>query len=159
MRLSFLPSTPPLALMSATAILAPRVICSPRAAFEPVIGPTTAIAMSCALAAPAPNASAIAKMIRRAERCIRTPLQAASPHDKCSMSGRSGRTHRRPARTSAHSSPPAFEIGGTHLGVSQQLATSATENDSAGLHDVTAIGEAKRVMGVLLHQKHGHLLA
>src|SRR4051794_32853387 len=49
-RTSFLPRTPPCALMSSTAMRAPRAICSPIAAFDPVIGPTTAILMSCARA-------------------------------------------------------------------------------------------------------------
>src|ERR1044071_88960 len=40
---SFLPLTPPAALMSSTAIMAPRRNCSPKAAFEPVIGPAEPI--------------------------------------------------------------------------------------------------------------------
>ena len=40
----------PCALMSSTAMRAPRTICSPIAASDPVIGPTTAILMSCARA-------------------------------------------------------------------------------------------------------------
>jgi hypothetical protein len=56
-----LPSTPPAALKSATACSAPFFICRPNADSPPVIGPATAIVMSCASAAPdsaneAPNA-------------------------------------------------------------------------------------------------------
>src|SRR5688572_6089142 len=40
---SFWPLTPPAALMSATAISAPRLSCSPNAALEPVIGPAEPI--------------------------------------------------------------------------------------------------------------------
>src|SRR6516165_7854159 len=56
------PRTPPLALISLTAISAPRFNCSPCTALEPVIGPTTAILMSCALASPAVDASAAAQI-------------------------------------------------------------------------------------------------
>src|SRR6478735_2692687 len=42
-RSSFLPSTPPAALMSATAISPPFFICAPKEAYWPVIGPTMAI--------------------------------------------------------------------------------------------------------------------
>ncbi len=45
---SFLPSTPPAALMSATACSAPFFICRPNADSAPVIGPATAMVMSCA---------------------------------------------------------------------------------------------------------------
>src|SRR4029077_1253566 len=137
MRLRFLPSTPPLALISATAILAPRVICSPRAAFAPVMGPTTAIAISCALTPPAPNARAIAKIRGRAKRCIETSLRPASRPGKCSMSNRGRRKYRRRAGDHTASPPAAFEIGDAYLGVSQKLTPGAAENDSASLHDVT----------------------
>jgi hypothetical protein len=61
---SFLPSTPPAALMSATACSAPFFICRPNADSPPVIGPATAMEMSCASAVvdsanDAPNARPI----------------------------------------------------------------------------------------------------
>src|SRR5215475_12465626 len=40
---SFWPLTPPAALISSTAMVAPLTICSPNAAYWPVIGPTTPI--------------------------------------------------------------------------------------------------------------------
>src|SRR5512146_474909 len=43
---SFWPKSPPCALTSMTAIVAPRRICSPTAASEPVIGPAMAILIS-----------------------------------------------------------------------------------------------------------------
>src|SRR6478672_8288329 len=48
---SFLPRTPPAALMSSTACSAPFFICRPNADSPPVIGPATATGMSCASAA------------------------------------------------------------------------------------------------------------
>ena len=49
------PSTPPAALMSATAISAPAFICSPKEAYWPVRGPAVAITIS-AWAVEAPRA-------------------------------------------------------------------------------------------------------
>ena len=48
---SFLPSTPPEALRSATAISAPFFIWRPKAELSPVMGPATAMVMSSAKAA------------------------------------------------------------------------------------------------------------
>src|SRR6187401_62277 len=64
--LSFLPSTPPAALISATASSAPSFICFPKVASPPVIGPATPMAMSCPNAEPAnarlaPSASPISR--------------------------------------------------------------------------------------------------
>ena len=56
------PRTPPAALRSATAISAPRCICSPNDAYWPVIGPAVAI-LICAWAAPAPSATPVAASI------------------------------------------------------------------------------------------------
>ncbi len=64
---SFLPITPPLALMSATAISAPRRICSPKEAYWPVIGPAVAMVI-CDQAAPPKLASAAARTILRETR-------------------------------------------------------------------------------------------
>src|SRR5262249_14652892 len=55
------PRTPPAALMSLTAISAPRFICSPKAAYWPVIGPTVAI-LICAKAGVAAAMAATASM-------------------------------------------------------------------------------------------------
>src|SRR5262245_27766040 len=54
---SFWPFTPPAALISCTAISAPRFSCSPNAAFEPVIGPAEPI-LICANAGVAMSATA-----------------------------------------------------------------------------------------------------
>ena len=43
---SFWPSTPPAALISATACSAPAFICAPKLAYCPVIGPAVATAIS-----------------------------------------------------------------------------------------------------------------
>src|SRR4051812_45788583 len=51
--LSFLPITPPAALMSATAASAPFLSCVPNEAYWPVIGPATPMLMSWADAVPA----------------------------------------------------------------------------------------------------------
>src|SRR5215468_1742283 len=53
---SFWPLTPPAALMSATAISAPRFICSPNTASGPVIGPAAPI-LICANAGTAAKAT------------------------------------------------------------------------------------------------------
>src|SRR5262245_33155803 len=50
--LSFLPSTPPAALMSATACSAPFLSCRPKVASPPDIGPATPIVSSWAVAVP-----------------------------------------------------------------------------------------------------------
>src|SRR5207248_10972066 len=50
------PRTPPAALMSFTAISAPRFICSPKLAYCPVIGPTVATWISSAQAVEAARA-------------------------------------------------------------------------------------------------------
>src|ERR1700730_16553584 len=64
--LSFLPSTPPAALMSATATSAPLFICRPKVASPPVIRPATPTVVSWPHAAPvsaspAPSASAVSR--------------------------------------------------------------------------------------------------
>src|ERR687898_781149 len=53
---------------------------------------------------------------------------------------------------------PAFEIGGPHFLVRQQLAPGALERDVAVDHDVAAMGQLEGVEGVLLDQEHGHAL-
>src|SRR5438270_3660703 len=119
--------------MSLTAISAPRSICSPSAAFEPVIGPTTAIGIFCAPAPPAPNTSAAAATTDRKKRLMNT-----SPHFKAYCN------------TIGDSVPTSFEIGGPHLGVGQELGPGATQHDSPGLHHIAAMGQPQGVMGVLL---------
>ena len=49
---------------------------------------------------------------------------------------------------------PAFEIGRPHLGPVEELAAGAGERDLAVDHDVAAMGELERMIGVLLDQKH-----
>jgi hypothetical protein len=58
---------PPAALMSSTACSAPSFICSPKAAYWPVIGPAVAITISaCAAPANRPSAAAVpSKMLIR----------------------------------------------------------------------------------------------
>ena len=55
-----------------------RVICSPSAAFEPVIGPTTAIGIFCALASPAAAANTAAKITDWPKRFMNPPLAPCS---------------------------------------------------------------------------------
>src|SRR5215467_6279724 len=60
--------------------------------------------------------------------------------------------------TTAGSVPTTFEISGLHLGIGQKFGTSAAERNPAGLHHITAMGEAQRVMGILLDEEHRRLL-
>src|SRR5258708_17203647 len=55
-------------------------------------------------------------------------------------------------------SSPALEIGRAHLAVGEELAAGAGERDLPGLHDIAAMGEAERVVRVLLDQEHRDLL-
>src|SRR5437867_1683375 len=52
----------------------------------------------------------------------------------------------------------ALEIGRAHLGPGEELAAAAGERDAAVDHDVTAVGELQRVIGVLLDQEYGQPL-
>src|SRR5262249_59618176 len=47
-----------------------------------------------------------------------------------------------------------FEVGGADLRVGEQLPAGAAERDMAVDHHVTAMRQAKRVIGVLLDQEH-----
>ena len=49
---------------------------------------------------------------------------------------------------------PAFEIGRPHLGPFKQPAAAAGERDLAVDHDVAAMRELERMIGVLLDQEH-----
>src|SRR4051794_32966799 len=51
--------------------------------------------------------------------------------------------------------PPAFEIGGADLRALQQLGAAAAQGDQAVDHDVAAVREAQRMVGVLLDDQHG----
>src|SRR6478735_4984540 len=75
-RSSFLPRTPPAALMSATAISPPFFICAPKEAYWPVIGPTIATGV---VVSPSPppqpvRITAAKAMSSPAIRCIVTSL-------------------------------------------------------------------------------------
>src|SRR3954449_13308847 len=70
------PSTPPLALMSLTASLAPRFICSPNAAYWPVMGPATAIRTSACAVPTLPAAARAATTQRPRTGAMSPPLES-----------------------------------------------------------------------------------
>src|SRR5690348_12396568 len=53
----------------------------------------------------------------------------------------------------------AFEIGGAHLRVGHQGLAGARQHDAAVDHDIAAVGQLERVVGVLLDQEDGDPLA
>ena len=56
------------------------------------------------------------------------------------------------------SSMPAFKIGGAHLRIGKQLCPRATHRNHAIDHDITAMGELERVVGVLLDKENREAL-
>src|SRR5579871_947308 len=173
---SFLPSTPPAALKSATAISAPFFNCRPNAEYSPVIGPATAIVRSSANAAldnakDAPSASPISfsDFMRDPRGCSTrgNAGQAGScngVHCRLILRGShrqfSGKAAtRRPnlaARFGEKLSPTAaLQIGGADFGPLQQFAASSLERDQPVDHDIAAMGELQCVVGVLLDDQHG----
>src|ERR1700722_2512287 len=130
MSLSFWPATPPLALMSAPAISAPRRICSPTAASEPLIGPATAMTISARAWAAARAAKAAAAKILPRKR-MKPPPVALPPRitAECCAGLR-----------------PAFEIGGAHLCIGEQFLARSRQGDLPGLQYIAAMGEVQGVM-------------
>src|SRR3979490_955228 len=63
------------------------------------------------------------------------------------------------ARPAFASMSPAFEISGTNVRTGQQLAAAPGQRDHAVDHDIAAMGELERVVGVLLDQEHGDAVA
>src|SRR5882757_1181124 len=62
------------------------------------------------------------------------------------------------AMSSRPRSMPALEIGRAHLRIAQQLGAGPGQRDLAVDHDVAAMGELERVVGVLLDQEYRDLL-
>src|ERR1700716_4719166 len=63
------------------------------------------------------------------------------------------------ARPAFASMSPAFEMSGTNVRTGQQLAAAPRQRDHAVDHDIAAMGELERVVGVLLDQEHGDPVA
>src|SRR3954471_21461823 len=51
--------------------------------------------------------------------------------------------------------PAAFQVGGANLGALQQLGAGPGQRDQAIDHDIAAMGELERMVGVLLDDQHG----
>src|SRR3979409_1172956 len=63
------------------------------------------------------------------------------------------------ARPAFASMSPAFEISGTNVRTGQQLAAAPRQRDHAVDHDIAAMGQLERVVGVLLDQGYGDPVA
>ena len=46
------------------------------------------------------------------------------------------------------------EIGCAHAGIVEQIAPGSAMRDTTGLDHITAVGNGKRGIGILLHQQH-----
>src|SRR5208282_4269040 len=268
--LRFFPSTPPAALISATACSAPFFNCVPNEAYWPVIGPANAMGMSCATAGPARRPKKSAQALSRslvisvpllvlsskafasvknlsplpfvflpdfapAERtragiepgilphhlarprgapadqadgekdhgvaavgCRRQkfPLEQGVMNEACrgaqqqcgdgNLPGRAPSAgdgtagepggaaaedcrHQdnvrdalagiKPVHFRSLSARAAFEVGGANFRPLQQFASGAGQRDLAVDHDITAMRELERMIGVLLDQEHRELVA
>src|SRR5689334_20444601 len=85
------------------------------------------------------------------------PIKAAGPATSTTITAR--RRNQRIVSMSIsvlRSAVAAFEIGGPHFRIGQQLAAGAAQGDQAVDHHVSAMSELQRVIRVLLHQEYGH---
>src|SRR6266851_8415864 len=137
---SFLPSTPPLALMSATACSAPAFSWAPKLALEPVIGPAVAI-LICACAGEAAKISATP---RQAAPASSVRFSMSSPQRLIGRAGCAAGPQVMPdceVREGA-GSMPALQIRRPDLRPGQQLGAGSGHGDGAVDQDVAAMGHA-----------------